>query len=267
MNKEPPARQDRPLLIGVVHLPPLPGSPGFAGSMEQIVEQALEDSKTYLDAGFDGLLVENYGDAPFFKNRVPPATVAALSAVAIEITRLQPGLLGVNILRNDPLSALSVAAVVGARFIRVNVLWGAMLTDQGVIESEAADLLRLRKSLVAEGVQIWADLFVKHASVLAEVDPVRVAREMTERAGADLIILTGDATGTPPDPELARRLRSEIPGLRLAAGSGIDVQNVSLWRPLCDALIIGTSVKHGGATTAAVDATSAAALVEAVRRP
>lgn len=62
--------------IGMVHLPPLPGSPAWGGSMDEVLERATKDESILDEEGFDGLVVENFGDVPFFGARVPPATVA-----------------------------------------------------------------------------------------------------------------------------------------------------------------------------------------------
>ena len=60
-------RKDR-VLIGVVHLWPLPGSPNHGASeVEPIYRRALADARPCRAAGFDGLIVENHGDIPFAK--------------------------------------------------------------------------------------------------------------------------------------------------------------------------------------------------------
>ena len=159
---------DRPALIGVLHLPPLPGSPRWQGDFEAVRRFALADAAAYLAGGADGLVVENFGDAPFFASEVPPHTVAAMARIAAEVVEAAAGVpVGINVLRNDAQAAMGIAAASGASFVRVNVLSGAMLTDQGLIEGQAAELLRLRRQLEATEVGIFADVLVKHAYPLA----------------------------------------------------------------------------------------------------
>src|SRR5687767_9268450 len=148
-------------LIGMVHLQPLPGSPGWRGSFSAVLERAIRDADILAEAGFDGIMVENFGDAPFLPGRVAPETIAAVAVVAASLRSQFELPLGVNVLRNDGAAALAIAAVVGARFIRVNVHTGAMLTDQGWIEGRAHETLRLRASLNAQ-IAICADVMVKH---------------------------------------------------------------------------------------------------------
>jgi membrane complex biogenesis BtpA family protein len=131
----------------MIHLPALPGAPGFGGSMERVIERATTDARSLDEAGFDGLLVENYGDVPFFRGRVPSETVAAITAALVAIRGASRLPVGVNVLRNDPVSAVGIAAATGARFVRANVHTGSMWTDQGLIEGRAAETMRTRAAL------------------------------------------------------------------------------------------------------------------------
>ncbi|MFH1143436.1 MAG: BtpA/SgcQ family protein [Candidatus Eisenbacteria bacterium] len=247
-------------LIGVVHLQPLPGSPGYRGSLPAIVRRALRDAEAYLRGGMDALLVENYGDVPFFREAVPAETIAAMAAIAREIRRLGRFPLGVNVLRCDGLGALSVAMAAEAQFIRVNVFAGAMLTDQGLIQGRAADILRRRADLGAS-VQVWADLLVKHAVPLRETDPVAAAMDLKERALADGLIVTGSRTGQPADAALLSRLRESVGGVPWIVGSGVRRGELARYWHLADGFIVGTSLERGGRSGAAVDISRVRALV------
>src|SRR5262245_31454411 len=147
-------------IVGMLHAPPLPGSPRCTGNWDSIIRTVLVDAETLVDAGFHALLLENFGDAPFSPRRVPAETVAAMTRLAAEVARRFTVPLGINVLRNDGESALAIAAAVGAAFIRVNVLCGARVTDQGLIAGIAHDLLRLRRHLGADAVQVLADVDV-----------------------------------------------------------------------------------------------------------
>jgi uncharacterized protein len=150
-------------VIGMVHLEPLPGSPRWAGSMHEVSRAALADAQALAEGGVHALLVENFGDVPFSPGRVDAACVAAMAAVATQIRRAVSLPLGINALRTDALSALAVAAAVGARFIRVNVHTGAVVTDQGIVASGAHDTLRYRR-LLGVDVALLADVQTKHAT-------------------------------------------------------------------------------------------------------
>ncbi|MEZ4393444.1 MAG: BtpA/SgcQ family protein [Polyangiales bacterium] len=143
-------------LIGVIHLPALPGAPLSELGMRELRDRVARDASALAAAGFDAALIENYGDAPFLQGPAGPETIACMAVLA-EIARKESGLpLGVNVLRNDALGALAVAVATEARFVRVNILVGARVTDQGIIEGAAATLLRARRQLGALDVKIVA---------------------------------------------------------------------------------------------------------------
>lgn len=252
-------------LYGVVHLPALPGSPESRLSLEAIEARALKDARAYARAGFDGLVVENFGDLPFWPERVGPETVAAMTRVARAIRLDQPGLaLGVNVLRNDGEAALAVAQAAEAEFIRVNVLSGVSQSDQGSLTGRAAAILRLRRALDSS-VRIFADVDVKHAVMAAHRDPLHQAEDLVERAGADALLVSGRATGTAPEAELIERLAARFPGFPLLVGSGLDAENAARLLAKAAGALVGTAVKQGRQTRNPVDPAAAAALVAAVR--
>lgn len=256
-------RFGRPALFGMVHLLPLPGSPLWRGSMDEVADRALMDAATLEQAGFDGVVVENFGDLPFSKT-VDPETVAAMSVVIARIVSSFDLKVGVNVLRNDAHAALAIASATGASFIRVNVHVGTMATDQGLIDGEAAGTLRSRRSMGAEGIAIFADLLVKHAEPLVEIDPLHAARELRERGLADAVLITGRATGAAADMEIVRRLRSELDAPMVVA-SGVSEENAKELSTLVDGLIIGTSIKQNGETVAPVDLERARRMVSLVK--
>lgn len=253
------SRFGRRVVFGMVHLLPLPGAPLFGGSIDEVIEAAVADATAIGDGGCDGLVVENFGDRPFFATRVPPETVAAMTRVITEIARTFTSPIGVNVLRNDPHAALAVAAATGAAFIRVNVHTGTMITDQGIIEGAAADTLRLRSSL-APAVAIFADHLVKHAVPLAASDPVQTAKDLRLRGLADAVIVTGSETGAAADPVRLQQLRGAIDA-PLLVGSGLTAANARSFS-IADGAIVGTSVKG---KNGAVDPKAVAAVVRAFK--
>ena len=248
-------------VIAMVHLSALPGSP-LAGSLQATVDAACLDLEAIMAGGASAVMVENFGDRPFFSNRVPLETVAAMTRVLAELRSLTKLPIGVNVLRNDALAALAVANAVDAQFIRVNVLVGAMLTDQGVIEGEAATVLRKRRELGLDAA-IFADHLVKHASPLTAIDPRQLAKDLHLRGLADAVIISGRETGSPPDPDMLRELRETIEA-PIVIGSGVGEGNVGDFRD-ADAVIVGTAIKQNGDVDQPVDAARVERLVRAFR--
>jgi membrane complex biogenesis BtpA family protein len=233
-------------VIGMVHCRPLPGSPGWGGDMAAVVAAALDDARALAGGGVGALMLENYHDIPFFPRDVPAETTASLTRVAAALRDACPGLpLGINVLRNDAHAALAVAAAVGAAFVRVNVLVGAAVTDQGLIEGRAAAVLRLRRQL-APDVGVLADVRVKHAAPLAPRPLADEVADLRRRGGADALIVSGSATGAPADPAELRAVREAEPDAPLLVGSGLTARNVALYAPHCDGCIVGTSLQVPG---------------------
>ena len=251
------------LLIGVVHLKPLPGSPGFKGDLEAIVGFAVKDAQAYARGGAHALFIENFGDVPFTKGPVAPETIAAMVAAGRAVRQAVTLPLGFNVLRNDARSALALCAACGGSFIRVNVHAGAMLTDQGLIEGNAYETLRYRQRLCPQ-VRIFADVHVKHAVPLGNWSIENAARDTVERGLADALIVSGDGTGLPTDLADLNRVRRACPSARVLLGSGVTRENVASYLGAADGFIVGTSLKAGGRLANPVDPKRVAALARAL---
>jgi uncharacterized protein len=238
-------------IIGMVHLRPLPGSPGHDG-MATVLDAALRDADALATGGVDAVLIENYGDVPFHPDAVPPETVAAMARVVAAVRGGIDLPVGVNVLRNDARAALAVAAATGARFIRVNVHTGAMLTDQGWIAGRAHETLRQRASLRAD-IAILADVLVKHAVPPAGMDAAQAARDTWERGRADALIVSGAATGSAADPARLQEVRSAVPAAPLLIGSGVTAANAADLLTHADGAIIGSAFQRDGRAGGAVE--------------
>ncbi len=251
-------------VIGMVHLRALPGSPRWAGSMDEVTRAALDDARALADGGADALLVENYGDVPFAAGRVDAGTVAAMAVVIAELRTAVALPIGVNVLKTDALSALAVAAATGARFIRVNVHVGAVVADQGLLQSNAHDTLRYRRLLGAD-VKILADVQAKHGVPLAPVPIEQEARDCVSRGLADGLVVSGAATGEPTPMGDIKRVRGAVADVPLLVGSGVTVETVAELLSVADGVIVGTAVKRDGRLANPVDAGRVRRLVQAAR--
>ncbi|HEV8458990.1 MAG TPA: BtpA/SgcQ family protein [Methylomirabilota bacterium] len=251
-------------VIGMVHLRALPGSPRWAGSMDEVTRAALDDARALADGGADALLVENYGDVPFAAGRVDAGTVAGMAVVIAELRTAVPLPIGVNVLKTDALSALAVAAATGARFIRVNVHVGAVVADQGLLQSNAHDTLRYRRLLGAD-IKILADVQAKHGVPLTPVPIEQEARDCVSRGLADGLVVSGAATGEPTPMGDIKRVRGAVAGMPLLVGSGVTVETVAELLSVADGVIVGTAVKRDGSLANPVDPERVRRLVQAAR--
>lgn len=252
-------------VIGMLHLPALPGSPQYDAQRQAIRDHVARDAAALADGGVHGLMVENFGDVPFFPGRVPTATVAHMTALAAEIRRLFPQLpLGINVLRNDGLSALAIADAVGAQFIRVNVLCSARVADQGIIQAIAHDLLRERVNLRAD-VRIFADVDVKHSAPLAEQSLATQVEETLHRGLADALIVSGTGTGKPTDAGDLAEARAAAGSAPIFVGSGVTPTTIKEYLPYADGFIVGTAFKQDGNAANPVEVRRVRDLVQSIR--
>jgi membrane complex biogenesis BtpA family protein len=252
-------------IIGVVHLAPLPTSPRWGGSLKTVIERAEQEATALAAGGVDGLIIENFFDAPFTKQQVDPAVVSAMTLIVDRIKNLVVLPIGINVLRNDAHSALAIATCVHAQFIRVNVLTGVMATDQGIIEGQAHELLRYRRELGSE-VKILADVLVKHARPLGTPNLTTAVQDTIERGLADGVILSGWATGSPPSFEDLELAAAAAKGTPVFIGSGADMDNIGQLLPAADGVIVASSLKRHGKITEPVDPIRVSQFVETARQ-
>jgi len=252
-------------IIGVVHLLPLPTSPRWGGSLKAVVDRAEQEATALAAGGVDAIIVENFFDAPFPKDHVDPAVVSAMTVIIQRLQQMVTLPIGINVLRNDAQSALAIATCVQAQFIRVNVWTGIMATDQGLIEGRAHELMRYRRELGSD-VKIFADVLVKHARPLGSVNLTTAVQDTIERGLADAVILSGWATGDPPNLEDLELARDAAQGTPVFVGSGADWENVPQMMQVADGVIVSSSLKRQGKRENSIDPIRVSRFVEAARR-
>ncbi|OWA53178.1 Uncharacterized protein F13E9.13, mitochondrial [Hypsibius exemplaris] len=235
-------------IIGVVHLPALPGTPKSAKTLQEIVDAACKEATVYFKHGLDGVIVENSNDLPYLKSpHIGPETTAYATRVCTEIRRLFPRQpLGVQVLAGGNLEALAVAHAANLDFIRVEGFVFSSIADEGFIDASAAALLRKRRSLGADDILVFADVKKKHSSHSITHDlTVQDAAEAAEFCLADGVIVTGMATGKAADPQEASTTQKVVQ-LPVLVGSGVTKGNLHAFIDCANGLIVGSDFKHDG---------------------
>lgn len=253
-------------VIGMVHLWPLPGSPGYTGyGMGTILDHALRDADALLEGGVNGLVVENMWDLPYYvAGDVQLEAVAAQAVAARKVKEMAGVPVGVNVIHNGWRAELSIAIAAGLDFMRVCILTGARLWDTGDLDRGcAADLLRKRKELDAEGIRLFADVDKKHSLPFPGLD-LETHVEWTEFYGADALIVSGRMTGDAPPVDKVRRAR-EAATRPILMGSGTTAENVAEFLTYADGAIVGSSLKVDGVMENPVDVERVRRYVDAVK--
>lgn len=245
------------LLIGMVHLPCL--QYWGESNLDQLIAYTIEETRKLETAGFNAVMIENYNDSPFTKNRVGDDILVKLAIILHEVKKHVGIKIGLNILRNACTQAMTVASVLDIDFIRCNIFESAYVTDQGIIESEAVKVIEIKNKLNSD-VKIMADIFVKHATPLANFAITDAAENVIRREKADYVIVSGTKTGSQADFTQIDSL-NEI-DIYPIIGSGMTEDNLSLFAGKIAGMIVGTSIKEGSKTTNPIDLEKATKLVE-----
>lgn len=240
-------------VVGVIHVGALPGTPRSSQTVSELIASATSEARIYKESGVDGVIVENMHDVPYLRGAVGPEIVAAMTAIASEIKRECELPVGIQILAGANIEAMAVAHAAGLDFIRAEGYAYAHVADEGLIQSSAAELLRYRKLIGAEKVQVWTDVKKKHAAhaITADVSLGETA-ETVEFMGADCVIVTGSATGKAPSIADVREAKDHC-GLPVFLGSGINEQNLRDFYEHADGFIVGSAFKVDGLWSNTVD--------------
>jgi uncharacterized protein len=253
-------------IIGMVHVQALPGSPKNTLTIKEIIDRALNDAERLATGGVDAIMIENMHDRPYKNQNVGPEVVAAMTAVAYEMRQKFNLSMGIQILAGANKEALAVAQAARLDFIRTEGFIFGHLADEGMMNSDAAQLLRYRKQIGAEHIKIYTDIKKKHSSHAISAD---VSIEETARAAefflSDGVIVTGSSTGMKVSVDDLKQVKqtTKIPVL---IGSGIDVSNIGIYWNLADAFIVGSSLKFDGNWENDVDPDRVSEFMQMVRR-
>jgi uncharacterized protein len=253
-------------VVGMVHLWPLPGAPGYSGyGMRTIIDHALRDAEELVKGGVDGLIVENMWDLPYYVgHEVKPESIAAQSVAASEVVEHFDLPVGINVIHNGGVGCLAIAVASGAKFIRVCILTGSRLWDTGELDHGcAAELVRKRKELYAEHVHIFADVDKKHSVAFPGLD-LATHIEWTEFYGADALIVSGRMTGSAPDVAKVREAK-QLASKPVLLGSGTTAENAVSLLQWADGVLVGTSLKYDGVAQNPVDPARLRRFMEVVR--
>ena len=134
---------DKPI-IALLHLDPLPGEPGFKGSLDEVMAHAAADLAALQDGGVDGVLIANEYCFPI----TPHTGTVTLMAMAAVIGSLKKDLripFGTNVVYN-PEETIKMGAALGASFGR-SAFGGTFTGSYGLHSVNFGDMVRLKYSL------------------------------------------------------------------------------------------------------------------------
>lgn len=249
-------------IIGMVHLRPLPESPGFDGDLDAIYAQAGADAQALLAAGVDALIVENLGDEPYLIGEPTAAQMAVMANAAAHIRAMTDRPLGINVQFNAWQSEIALAYACRAQFVRVEVFVDTVISAQGTVQPCSAQITRYRKQLGAD-VQLWADVQTKYTQNVLPQAITQSALD-AQAAGASVLIVTGAATGQATPLEAVAEVKGAV-SVPVVVGSGTTTANVGHVLQIADGAIVGSALKVGGRAENPVSAETARTFMQAAR--
>jgi hypothetical protein len=241
-------------ILGVIHVGALPGTPASERSVAEITAQALREAAIYRDGGVDGIIIENMHDVPYLRGKVGPEIVAAMAVIGHEVKTASRLPTGIQILAGANREAMAAAHAANLDFIRAEGYVFAHVADEGLIQSSAAELLRYRKTIGANRVQVWTDVKKKHSSHAITADiSLGATAEAAEFMRSDAVIVTGSVTGDAPKLADVQEAKTHC-RLPVLLGSGIDDRNIAEFFSAADGFVIGSYFKADGHWANAADA-------------
>ncbi len=252
------------LVIGMIHVDALPGTPKYKGDVDNIINSAVKEAMIYKNSGIDAIAIENMHDIPYLKRNVGPEIISLMSIIGREVKKASQLPCGIQILAGANKDALAAAHSAGMDFIRSEGFVFAHVADEGIMESDAGELLRYRKQIGAENIFIFTDIKKKHSShsITSDVDIVETAKA-AEFFLSDGVILTGTSTGKETDIDELKKVRDAVK-IPVLIGSGLTADNIEKYFPAADAFIIGSYFKHDGDWKNKVDADRVKALMNKI---
>lgn len=252
-------------VIAMIHVGALPGTPAHTRSLKEIEAQAVHEATCFRTAGVQGIMLENMHDTPYLRGGVGPEIVASLAIISRAVREASRLPCGIQILAGANHDAMAVAHAAGLDFIRAEGFAFAHVADEGIIESSAAELLRFRRAIGAERVQVWADVKKKHSSHAITADlSLGATAHAAEFLRADAVIVTGAVTGDAPQPGAVREVQAHTQ-LPVLLGSGVTAKNLRSFTAAAG-FIVGSEFKVGGHWTGAVDPARVERFMAAHRR-
>lgn len=249
----------------MVHVAALPGTPCNKLSINKIIAKALSDARLLNEGGVDAIMIENMHDRPYLNREIGSEIIAGMTAVACALKKEFSIPLGIQILAGANKAALAVAFAAGFSFIRAEGFVFGHLADEGVMNSDAGELLRYRKQIGAEHIQVYTDVKKKHSShaISADVSIAETAKA-AEFFLADGVIVTGNSTAQEASVEDLNQVAGAVK-IPVLIGSGITIENIGNYWDIADSFIVGSSLKYGGNWENDVDQERVKAFMQVVR--
>jgi len=252
-------------IIGMVHLPGLPGTPIYdaKGGMQHVRDWVKRDLEALQAGGIHAVMFCNENDRPY-RLDADVASVAAMVDVVASVRSEVSVPFGVNVLW-DPKSTLAVAKATGALFCR-EIFTGAFAGDFGLWVRSAGDAFRYRREIDAENVKLIFNINAEFAAPIAPRPLGDVAKSVVFSSMPDALCVSGPITSQAADASGLAEVTGAIKGsgVPVLVNTGFKVANAVELLQFADGAIVGSSLKVDGVTWHPVDQARVRALMDVV---
>ncbi|GAA4078006.1 BtpA/SgcQ family protein [Actinomadura miaoliensis] len=237
----------RKVVLGMVHLRPLPGTPLYEeGSFPEILDVAVESARALDEGGADGCLVQTVDRVYSAGEDSDPARTTAIGLItsAIVAATRPEFQVGVQLMRNALKASLAVAKVAGGGYIRAGALVGATLTTHGLVQADPLAVAEYRRKINAQQIKVIADVDSMHFKWFGEPRPTGEVARAAMQVGADAVAL-----GHPDEDttlEMVASVRRAAPDLPVILAGYTDHDNAARLLAAADGAFVGTCLEVGG---------------------
>lgn len=254
---------DKPV-IGMCHLPALPGDPSYDEDlgMAGIVAHAEHEIRALQAGGIDGILISNEFSLPYL-TKTEPITAAAMARVVGELRPMITVPYGINVLW-DARASIDVAVATEASFVR-EIFTGVYASDFGLWNTNVGKLARHRRRVGASGIRLLFNIVPEAAAYLAARDLGDIAKSTVFDAKPDGLCVSGLTAGSSTDVRSLETVKRAAGSTPVIVNTGVNLETVETVLQVADGAIVGTYFKQDGIFENSVDQDRVARLMEQVQ--
>ena len=235
--------KNRKLVIGMVHLLPLPGNPAYRGDRETIEKWAIEDAHTLIDSGVDAIMVENFNDGPQYSTEIPLSSYSLMLSIVAKIRDFCKLPLGVNIEMNAFEQEWMMAYATHADFTRIEAFVDNRAGSFGFIEAASTPLAQLMKDYPSD-TALLTDVRTAETYGCPEV-PINELAQNARNHDSSAVIVTENDHGNHVTVDGVKSMREVMGDFPIIVGAGVHPDNVLDYLKFADGVIVGRGFQKG----------------------
>lgn len=233
------------LVIGLVHLLPMPGTPLYQeGNLEKMTEKAIADCKALQNAGADGGLIQSVDVYYPATDDTDYARVATIAMIAGRV-RAEVGpdfKIGVQLMWNCITPSLAACKAAGADFTRCTALAASADSPYGRTEANPLKVAEYRNKICAGNIGMISEISGYHFKGEYSKSTIQQLAAASMRLGANAIEIMNK------DFEMNERLVRDVKeagNFPVILGGGTSVENCKERLRSADGALVGTAFEGG----------------------